>query len=48
VTSRSIFELIEPGSCFAGTLLELALAADRSFMLDGEREGDDRPAPSVA
>ena len=47
VTSRSIFALIEPGSCFAGTLLELALAADRSFMLDGEREGDDRPAPSV-
>ena len=32
--SRSIFALIEPGSCFAGTLLELALAADRSYMLD--------------
>ncbi|MET0484235.1 MAG: 2,3-epoxybenzoyl-CoA dihydrolase [Candidatus Rokuibacteriota bacterium] len=47
VTSRSIFALIEPGSGFAGTLLELALAADRSFMLDGERAGDDRPAPSV-
>ena len=47
VTSRSIFALIEPGSCFAGTLLELALAADRSYMLDGEREGDDRPAPAV-
>ena len=46
VTSRSIFALIEPGSCFAGTLLELALAADRSYMLDGEREGDDRPAPT--
>jgi len=34
LTARSIFALIEPGSCFAGTLLELALAADRSYMLD--------------
>ncbi|HTL46380.1 MAG TPA: 2,3-epoxybenzoyl-CoA dihydrolase [Vicinamibacterales bacterium] len=34
VTSRSFFALIEPGSCFAGTLFELALAADRSYMLD--------------
>jgi benzoyl-CoA-dihydrodiol lyase len=34
VTSRSLIALIEPGSCFAGLLLELALAADRSFMLD--------------
>ncbi len=34
VTSRSLIALIEPGSCFAGSLLELALAADRSFMLD--------------
>jgi benzoyl-CoA-dihydrodiol lyase len=33
VTSRSIYALIEPGSCFAGTLAELALAADRSYML---------------
>jgi benzoyl-CoA-dihydrodiol lyase len=39
VTSRSLFALIEPGSCFAGTLLELALAADRSYMLDGARAG---------
>ncbi|ASC66111.1 2,3-epoxybenzoyl-CoA dihydrolase [Achromobacter denitrificans] len=38
VTSRSLFALIEPGSCFAGTLLELALAADRSYMLDDEDE----------
>ncbi len=35
VTSRSLLALIEPGSCFAGSLLELALAADRSFMLTG-------------
>src|SRR5205085_11542918 len=33
ISSRSLFALIEPGSCFAGTLLELALAADRSYML---------------
>jgi benzoyl-CoA-dihydrodiol lyase len=36
VSSRSIFAVIEPGSCFAGTLMELALAADRSYMLDVE------------
>jgi len=47
VSSRSIFALIEPGSCFTGTLLELALAADRVFMLDGAREGDGRPAATV-
>src|SRR5207245_10899350 len=41
-SSRSIFALVEPGSCFAGTLLELALAADRSYMLAGTREGDGR------
>jgi len=34
VTSRSVFAVVEPGSCFVGTLLELALAADRSYMLD--------------
>jgi benzoyl-CoA-dihydrodiol lyase len=34
VSSRSIFAIIEKGSCFAGTLMELALAADRSYMLD--------------
>ncbi len=46
VSSRSIFALVEPGSCFAGTLLELALAADRTFMFDGERRGRRaRPRP---
>ncbi len=34
VSSRSIFAIVEKGSCFAGTLMELALAADRSYMLD--------------
>ena len=41
VTSRSLFALIEPGSCFAGSLAELALAADRSYMLDGLRPEDE-------
>ena len=36
VSSRSIFAVIDAGSCFAGTLMELALAADRSYMLDAE------------
>jgi benzoyl-CoA-dihydrodiol lyase len=40
VTSRSLFALIEPGSCFAGALLELALACDRQYMLDGFLEED--------
>jgi len=47
VTSRSLFALIEPGSCFAGTLLELALACDRSYMLDGTREGDTARAATL-
>jgi benzoyl-CoA-dihydrodiol lyase len=38
VTSRSLIALIEPGSCFAGPLLELALACDRQYMLDGLME----------
>jgi benzoyl-CoA-dihydrodiol lyase len=45
VSSRSLFALVEPGSCFTGTLLELALAADRIYMLNGTREGqEERPA----
>ena len=42
-TSRSLFALIEPGSCWAGPLLEVALAADRQYMLDGVFE--DAPEP---
>jgi benzoyl-CoA-dihydrodiol lyase len=41
VTSRSLIALIEPGSCFAGSLLEPALAADRSYMLFGTFEDVD-------
>ncbi len=41
VSSRSIFALIEPGSCFQGTLFELALASDRIYMLRGARADDE-------
>jgi len=34
VSSRSMYAIVEPGSCFAGSLLELVLAADRAYMLD--------------
>ena len=44
VTSRSLLALVDPGSCFAGSLLELALAADRSFMLFGVFEDVDPDA----
>jgi benzoyl-CoA-dihydrodiol lyase len=44
-TSRSLFALIEPGSCFVGALAEVALAADRQYMLDGQFEDDDDPKP---
>jgi benzoyl-CoA-dihydrodiol lyase len=48
VTSRSLIALIEPGSCFAGPLLELALACDRQYMLDGVPEdGGDATAPAA-
>jgi benzoyl-CoA-dihydrodiol lyase len=48
VTSRSLIALIEPGSCFAGSLLELAVAADRSFMLAGVFEDVDAGADPAA
>jgi benzoyl-CoA-dihydrodiol lyase len=47
LTAKTIVALAEPGSCFAGTLAELFLAADRSFLLDGTFDGDGRPAPSL-
>jgi benzoyl-CoA-dihydrodiol lyase len=47
VTSRSLVTLIEPGSCFAGTLAELAFASDRSYMLAGTREGDNKPPAAI-
>jgi benzoyl-CoA-dihydrodiol lyase len=47
VTSRSLLALIEPGSCFAGSLLELALAADRSYHLEGALDDAQEPAVIV-
>ena len=43
--SKTLVAAIEPGSCFAGLLLELALAADRTFMLEGQFEEDETPLP---
>ena len=47
LTSRSLVALVEPGSCFAGTLAELVLATDRSYMLIGRRDGDNRPPAAM-
>ena len=47
VSARSLIALVEPGSCFAGTLFELVLAADRSYMLDGTFEGSNLPKAEV-
>ncbi len=46
LTSRSVFTLVTPRSCFAGPVLELALASDRAYMFEGESE-DGSPAPSI-
>ncbi|MPZ37230.1 MAG: benzoyl-CoA-dihydrodiol lyase [Rhizobiales bacterium] len=48
LTSRSLVALVEPGSCFAGTLAELVFASDRSYMLIGQRDGDNKPAAMMA
>ncbi len=47
VTSRSIYAVVEPGSCFAGTLLELALAADRIYMRDTQ-EGESAATMTIS
>jgi len=47
VTSRTLVALVEPGSCFAGTLAELVFAADRSYMLIGQKQGDNRAPPTI-
>ncbi len=48
VTARSLVTLVEPGSCFAGTLAEIVLASDRAYMLAGTMQGDDRPEATLA
>ena len=47
MTSRSLVTLVEPGSCFAATLAELIFAADRSYMLIGQPQGDNRPPAMI-
>jgi benzoyl-CoA-dihydrodiol lyase len=47
VTSRTLVAVVEPGSCFVGALAELVFAADRSYMLLGQMQGDNRPAPKL-
>jgi benzoyl-CoA-dihydrodiol lyase len=47
VTSRTLVAVVEPGSCFAGFLAEIVFAADRSYMLIGQMEGDNRPPASL-
>ncbi len=47
VTSRTLLAFVEPGSCFVGVLAELLFAVDRSYMLEGQFENDDRPAPTI-
>jgi benzoyl-CoA-dihydrodiol lyase len=47
LTSRSLVALVEPGSCFAGTLAELAFATDRSYMLIGKLAGDNKPPATM-
>ncbi|MFL9866966.1 2,3-epoxybenzoyl-CoA dihydrolase [Paraburkholderia fungorum] len=48
VSSRSLFALIEPGSCFAGTFAELAFACDRSYMAALPSNEDDEPAITLS
>jgi len=47
VTSRSLCALVEHGSCFAGVLAELLFAVDRSFMMNGAFDGDNRPPATI-
>ncbi|MEE3198060.1 MAG: benzoyl-CoA-dihydrodiol lyase, partial [Pseudomonadota bacterium] len=48
VTSRTTFAFVEQGSCFTGFLSDLLFAVDRSYMLDGQLEGDQRPVPKIS
>ncbi|MBL4667333.1 MAG: benzoyl-CoA-dihydrodiol lyase, partial [Sneathiella sp.] len=47
LTSRSLVALVEPGSCFSGVLAELLFVVDRSYMAEGEFEGNDQPVASI-
>ncbi|RNC94792.1 MAG: 2,3-epoxybenzoyl-CoA dihydrolase [Oricola sp.] len=47
VTSRSLVAFVENGSCFAGMLAEVLFAVDRTYMMEGDFEGDNRPVASI-
>jgi len=47
VTSRSLAALVEHGSCFAGVLAEILFAVDRTYMMEDEFEGDNRPIATI-
>ena len=47
VTSRSLIALVEHGSCFSGILADILFAVDRTYMMDGEFEDDNRPAAAI-
>ena len=47
VTSRSMIALVEHGSCFTGVLAELLFSVDRSYMMEDEFEGDNRPTAAI-
>jgi benzoyl-CoA-dihydrodiol lyase len=47
LTSRSLVALVEPGSCFAGTLAEIVFAADRAYMAEGRFESDNRSPATI-
>jgi benzoyl-CoA-dihydrodiol lyase len=47
VTSRSLVALVEHGSCFTGVLAELLFAVDRTYMMEDEFEGDNRPMAKI-
>lgn len=48
MTSRTLIALVEHGSCFSGVLAELLWAVDRSYMMEGEFEGDSRPMAAIS
>ncbi len=48
LTSRSLVAIVEPGSCFAGTLAEIPFACDRSYMLIGQLNGGNRAPAAIA
>lgn len=47
LTSRSLVALVENGSCFAGFLSEILFACDRTYMMEGDFDGDNRPVATI-